>query len=344
MNECDLNKIMDRVESEIASVLNEKCFYERFSLKYSKTSDSLKTHLLTPLIDITLRGGKRIRPVLLILITRLLLGDETAAYSYSPVIEAIHTASLIHDDIEDSSFKRRGDKTLHIKYGVDTALNAASYLYFFALSLIEKQKGDVRALLYNVTIEALTLLHLGQAFDIKHHSDYDLTFDYEMYSTCVALKTGTLFSLVANVALIFSGKELEKSEEPTLFNELGVAFQMLDDLKNISSGNKGKDRGDDIVEGKLSFPIILYLDERKCEKKKIISLFKRAKQEGISSTAVNECCTLLEESGVLEKGLEIAHKKIDNVFDKLYSLHKNSFVLDVIKEFFLKNTALKSTI
>ena len=342
ISECDLKQIIDKIESEILHFLNENLFFELFSVKYLDASFSLKSHLLTPLLDITSRGGKRLRPVFLILLTRLFLGDEKAAYSYAPVIEAIHTASLVHDDIEDGSVKRRGESALHIKYGIDTALNAASYLYFFALSLIEKQDKDRKASLYKETTESLTLLHLGQAFDIRHHSNYDLPFTYKDYTTCVALKTGELFSLAAKAALIFSGKACEKREEPALFSELGIAFQMFDDLQNISSGNKGKDRGDDIVEGKLSFPIVLYLEERISEKTKIISLFKRAKEEGILSSAVNECCKLLEKNGILEKGLEIAKKKADTVFDKLYSLHKNSFELDVIKELFFKSTAFKN--
>lgn len=344
MNECDLKKIIKRIEHEITINFNEKYFYDHFLPEYSPSPiSSLGSHLFTPILDITSRGGKRLRPVLLILITKLFSGDEDAAYRFAPVIEAIHTASLVHDDIEDGSVKRRGEDALHIKYGIDTALNAGSWLYFFALSLIEKQNKDIRESLYAVTVQALTLLHLGQAFDIKHHSNYELIFNYDMYTTCVSLKTGSLFSLVAKTALILAGKELDDREEPNLFSKLGVAFQMLDDLKNVCQGNKGKHRGDDIVEGKLSFPIVLYLEERSEKKKEIISLFNRAKKEGISSSAVNECCSLLESSGILEKGLEIAQKKIDTVFDKLYTLHKNSSTLDIIKELFFKNTSLENT-
>ena len=117
-----------------------------------------------------------------------------------------------------------------------------------------------------------------------------------------------------------------------MFRELGIIFQMQDDIKNISTGNKGKDRGDDRVEGKLSFPIILYLENNCNEKAKIINFFERAKKEGITSQAVNECCNLLEKT--VEEGQNTIRKTLDKIFFELHKIHNNSCDLDIIESLF----------
>ena len=169
--------------------------------------------------------------------------------------------------------------------------------------------------------------------DIKHHSDYHLYFDEAMYEHLVSLKTGTLFSLSANLALLFSNKK--DSLLPRIFNEVGIVFQMLDDLKNIEkTGIKGKFRGDDIVEGKLSFPIVLFLEKYPDEKERIIEFFAEAKKDGISSKAVEECCSLLRDSGTVEKGFKIANDKLDFVINKLNQVYGYSSDMKIITNIF----------
>ena len=325
--------IIKQINEELEKAINEISISSLLSLDSSLSFEAIKTHIIFPCNDMICRGGKRIRPLLLILLTKLLEGNEEEAFKASPIIEAMHTASLIHDDIEDSSPKRRGEPSTYIKYGLDVALNAGSSLYFFALALIARHKKEVQASLYNLCVNALSLLHIGQAMDIKHHSNYNLHFDMAMYEHLVTLKTGTLFSLSANLALIFSNKR--NSLLPQIFNEAGVAFQMFDDLKNVAkTGIKGKEQGDDIVEGKLSFPIVLYLEEHPDDKEKIISYFTKAKKEGIFSKAIQDCCLLLESSGVIEKGFNIAKNKLDACFNQLKNIHGTSPYFDMVKDIF----------
>ena len=110
---------------------------------------------------------------------------------------------------------------------------------------------------------------------------------------------------------------------------------MFDDLKNVAkTGIKGKEQGDDIVEGKLSFPIVLYLEEHPDDKEKIISYFSKAKKEGIFSKAIQDCCLLLESSGVIEKGFNIAKNKLDACFNQLKNIHGTSPYFDMVKDIF----------
>ncbi|MGP1439177.1 MAG: polyprenyl synthetase family protein [Treponema sp.] len=324
-----LEAIIEQINEEIKKAIDEKNISSFLSNDLTLSSDSIRTHIISPCNDIISRGGKRIRPLLLILLTQLLNGNEKEAFKITPIIEAIHTASLIHDDIEDASPKRRGEPSIHIKYGLDVALNAGSALYFFALSLIQKQEKSIQCSLYNLCINALSLLHIGQAMDIKHHSNYNLHFDIEMYEHLASLKTGTLFSLVAEIALVLSNKEDKLL--PKIFSDIGITFQMLDDLKNITkTGIKGKNIGDDIVEGKLSFPIVLYLEENPKNKEKIIKFFIQAKKEGASSKAVKECCLLLENSGILKKGFDIAKNRLKTSLNLLNTHYKTSSSMDRI--------------
>ena len=326
-----IQKIEDELRSSfsVGSILEDSCIS-----RVPYIQDALQSHLLSPSSAIMERGGKRLRPLLLILLTRMFGGDEFFAYKATPLIEGVHTASLIHDDIEDGSILRRSAPALHVVHGVDVALNAGTALYLFSLGLIEKQKESIRAPMYKASIEALKKLHIGQAMDIKHHNNYALPFDVGMYEAMARLKTGTLFALASEIALLISEKRCDEGGACVLFEELGLAFQMLDDIKNISTGNVGKERGDDIVEGKLSFPIVLHLAKKPKDKELIISFFARAKKEGIASQAVGRCCELLESSGVVEEGGQIAKKKVDLVFEKLYKLYGSSFELDLVASVF----------
>lgn len=339
MQNTELTNTIENINREMQQAFSSKNMKAWLATDIASNSVqlALETHILSPCLDIMNRGGKRLRPLLLLQLTKMLSGDEEAAYKFSPVIEGLHTASLIHDDIEDASLKRRGEVSAHIKYGMDVSLNAAAALYFFAIKLIEEQKTSFKLSLYQECIASLSLLHLGQAMDIKHHSNYSIPFNYEIYERISSLKTGTLFSLAIKVALIFSQKQDENMIASKALNELGVAFQMFDDLANISSGNKGKDRGDDIVEGKMSFPIVLYLQKDEKNKAFILQFFEQAKKEGITSQAVATCCALLEESGVIKEGLSIAKEKRDKAFSTLESIFGTSSQLDMIKSIFTKN-------
>ena len=331
-----MEAIIKQLDEAIEKAINEVSISSLLDLDSSLSFDSIKTHIIEPCNDMILRGGKRLRPLLVVLCTKMLEGDEDEALLFAPIIEAIHTASLIHDDIEDSSPKRRGKPSTYIKYGLDVALNAGSSLYFFALSLINRHKKEIHLPLYNLCVNALSLLHIGQAMDIKHHSNYHLHFDRAMYEHLVSLKTAVLFSLSANVALVFSNREVPLLAK--VFNEAGVAFQMLDDLKNVAeTGIKGKAIGDDIVEGKLSFPIVLYLEEHPENKEKLIQLFAKAKKEGIASDAVKECCLLLRDSKVIEKGFNIAKNKLNSAISQLKELggncHYNNLIANIFESF-----------
>ena len=138
--------------------------------------------LTQPCAHLVSLGGKRWRPLLLVLCAQMTAQakktdvDLTKAYGLTPLVEFAHTASLIHDDIEDGADTRRGKPCAHISYGMDVAINAGSWLYFEATTAIKALdiSSDEKLRLYELFLQELRLLHLGQAMDIKWHRNPDL--------------------------------------------------------------------------------------------------------------------------------------------------------------------------
>jgi octaprenyl-diphosphate synthase len=275
--------------------------------------------LVEPCCDLLARGGKRWRPLLLVL-----AGDQSeSAYKLTPLVEFAHTASLIHDDIEDSSDMRRGASAAHIVWGVDTALNAASWLYFQAAVCIRNAGLSVvlENRLYALYLEELRNLHLGQAMDISWHKNNTALPSTDEYMTMIRLKTGTLASLAVKIGLYTGGAEesLAMSAGKIAAN-IGAAFQILDDVTNLTTGNPGKKRGDDIVEGKKSYPVLLHIEKNKRDFPLIAAYFQQAKHEGVDSSAIESCILLLTKSDAIAQAIAFAHTLIHNACDDFRNL------------------------
>ncbi|MDR2842717.1 MAG: polyprenyl synthetase family protein [Spirochaetaceae bacterium] len=277
---CDYRQILKKIEDTInnslpsdqnTSLLNEIFFKNHYCAAYNPNSPLSAAALCEPCLELLSRGGKRWRPLLMYLVCKALGGGE-AALPLSPLVELCHNASLIHDDIEDNSDLRRGKPCIHKMYGIDTAINSGSFLYFLPLTCIDRLEApsEIKLRLYSIWAENMRRLHLGQSLDIYWHRSSAFIPQIDQYFTMCALKTGVLakFAVLtgALAAEISAGSE-EKArfiaEQGNALSsaaeKIGIAFQILDDVKNLSSGIAGKTRADDIVEGKKSLPVILYL-------------------------------------------------------------------------------------
>ncbi|MDR2574985.1 MAG: polyprenyl synthetase family protein, partial [Treponema sp.] len=132
-------------------------------------SPELAASLIQPGWDLVKRGGKRWRPLLMVLAAECVAGESggEAALSLTPLVEFPHNASLIHDDIEDSSDERRGKPAVHIIYGEDTAINAGAFMYFLPLACLSAWKGNpqIKEQIWATWARHMRALHLGQAMD-----------------------------------------------------------------------------------------------------------------------------------------------------------------------------------
>ncbi len=283
-------------------------------------------------------GGKRWRPLLLVLSAELAasplqsIPEEAEnlinqAYHLTPLVEFVHTASLIHDDIEDNSDLRRGKPAAHCIYGQDVALNAGSWLYFQAAQCIFQSAMDssLQNALLREYFTQVRRLHLGQSLDISWHNKDDFIPSVNQYLGMTRLKTGTLAFLASKIGFIAGGGSQDEAD--ILAEEaatIGVGFQILDDVINLTTGIKGKSKGDDIVEGKKSLPVIYFLQDHPEEKDHLVSLFKTAAKEGQESPAVLEALTLLNESGAVEKAMTQSRRLIHDSCNKILKAYPDT--------------------
>jgi octaprenyl-diphosphate synthase len=289
-------------------------------------SPELVKSLTEPGRDLINRGGKRWRPLLMTLVCESLGGGD-AALPLVPLVEFCHNASLIHDDIEDGSGERRGKPAVHLIYGLDTALNGGSFLYFLALDCVDSwtAPGELKNQAYALWAAQMRQLHLGQAMDIRWHRDSLALPDIDEYLAMTALKTGSLARLAACLGVIaatpalstaFTSPDMDAEKESRHFAEmaeellsrfggaaekLGVGFQILDDVKNLDAGNPGKQRGDDVVEGKKSLPVLLYLHRKPERRDFVLRCFGVARAGGAGVPEVEELVQALKTEGVLEE-------------------------------------------
>ncbi|MDR2343474.1 MAG: polyprenyl synthetase family protein [Spirochaetaceae bacterium] len=278
--------------------------------------------LLEPGIDLLERGGKRWRPLLMQLVCESLGGGD-AAMPLAPIVEFCHNASLIHDDIEDNSAERRGKPAVHLLYGTDAAINSGCFMYFLPLSCIDGWDAppEARLKLYSLWALSMRALHLGQSLDIAWHNDWESLPSVDDYYTMCALKTGVLARFAVDAGCLAAcaaggggggggGKALPLAKAA---EKLGVGFQVLDDVNNLRYGVPGKRRGDDIVEGKKSLPVLLYLhgaapDTAETDRRR--SLVRRcfdaasAAAEAAAEAAVEELTSALSAAGCLDRAGE----------------------------------------
>jgi len=293
---------------------------EMFSETVKKIDDESLRVLLTPVKDMLSRGGKRWRPLLLTLVCECLGGGD-AALPLTPLIEFSHNASLIHDDIEDDSEERRGKPAIHKIYGVDTAINSGSFLYFLALSCIESYNGNNKTLIYKLWSEYMRCLHLGQAIDISWHKKITFIPKMDEYFVMCALKTGSLARLAAEAGAYSANASAEIAVKfGNAAEKLGIAFQILDDVKNLTTGVPGKLRGDDIVEGKKSLPVLLYLIRYPEKRETVYYCFHAAKINGPAAPEVEELINTLHAAGVLSESEEKAHSMLLEVRETFSSI------------------------
>lgn len=339
-----LSKIDKILKDKLPDIYEESWKDSFFDQLPRYVPDNFIAKLIIPCKKLVELGGKRWRPLLLVLCAEMAAekngGSEAnieTAYQLTPLIEFVHNASLIHDDIEDNSDMRRGKPAAHIVYGTDVALNSGTWLYFAASQCISDINASVELKnhLYETYLTELRRLHLGQAMDIEWHRQKDFIPSSDEYFAMTQLKTGTLASLAAKIGILAGGGSYEEASLIGSYAaKIGIGFQILDDIINLTTGNKGKKRGDDIVEGKKSLPLILHLQNKPGDLNKIIKYFKKAEKEGPSSKAVENCIELLNSTDAIEKALDISRQLIKETCAQISDRYNNSESAELVTKLF----------
>lgn len=253
------------------------------------------------------RGGKRWRPLVMILSHDLHGGSLKTIDDLSTLVELPHNGSLIIDDIEDKAEERRGGPAIHLVHGIDMAVNTGNFLYFEPTYLIE-QSGLPEALQYRMVkfyLRVMRRLHFGQGLDIVWHNDHGYLPARAEYLQMCRFKTGALSRLAAELGAASAGaSEAQIEAVGGLWEDIGVGFQILDDVKNLVTGNPGKMRGDDIVEGKKSLPVLLHGERSSDRGQSLLNLFGEVTAARTAGQPVQplieQAIGLMEASGSLK--------------------------------------------
>ncbi|HUX21301.1 MAG TPA: polyprenyl synthetase family protein [Spirochaetia bacterium] len=255
--------------------------------------------IMRPVRELLIRGGKRWRPLVCLLSCEL-YGDGARALPLSVVVELAHNGTLVVDDIEDRSEYRRGGSSVHLLFGEDVAINAGNMLYFLPTYLIDSgpYSDPEKSALYRMYTEDMRRLHFGQGLDIQWHAEHAHRPTRGEYLQMCRLKTGSLARMAARMGVFVGGGGGERADRfGRVWEEIGVAFQIIDDVKNLTTGIPGKHRGDDIVEGKKSLPVIIASEKGGAISARLDNCFRDAKSGGPSSPAVEEAISIMESSG-----------------------------------------------
>lgn len=284
---------------------------------------ALAAEIEAPGRDLLALGGKRWRPLLLALSCRMCGGGEDAAIALAPVVELAHNGSLIIDDIEDGADLRRGAPAAHLRHGLDLAINAGNLLYFLPAGyLVAADLDDATELqVHRLYGRAMLRLHYGQGLDILWHREPDRIPSLPEYFTMCRAKSGSLAGLAAAL-----GATAARAPEPAAAllgeagEEFGVCFQIIDDVRNLTTGNPGKRRGDDLVEGKKSLPVILYCNRDDASRRRMVALLatcSAADSVDSAGCAVEEAISLMNESGVIAEARTMARRRYRAVIGRL---------------------------
>ncbi len=332
-----------KIEEAIASTLPEKVDIRWMQSVAGDLLEGVRQEtidlIMRPVRELLTRGGKRWRPLVCTLSCELYGGGDRAL-PLAVVVELAHNGTLVVDDIEDRSEWRRGASSVHLLFGEDVAINAGNMLYFLATYLIDSgpYTDGEKADLYRMYTEDMRRLHFGQGLDIQWHAEHAHRPSREEYLQMCRLKTGSLARMAARMGVTVGGGGSERADRfGRVWEEIGVAFQILDDVRNLTTGVPGKHRGDDIVEGKKSLPVIIASEKGRELSDRLNECFLRAKEGGPSSSAVEEAISLMESCGsIREAELEattMINRARSEILDRCPEGEAKALLLDLLSRF-----------
>ncbi len=301
---------------------------------YSFDLEAWKRVCSGPFYELFDRGGKRLRPLLTILIHDALKGSCAEVHQFAIISEIIHSGTLIVDDIEDNSKFRRGKPPVHKVHGINISINNGYFLSFFP-QLIIKQSNlneEKKAKLYNTIVEEMTRIHIGQGMDLLWSQEKQYGISLDEYLQMCAYKTGALLRIAMKIGAILADAPeeiLAKLEE--LAASMGIAFQIQDDILNLKpTGEWGKETGEDITEGKLTYMSIDVMSQADEEDKKELAR--------ILAAAIEDKAEIQKAIDIMDKydSFSRAHKFSEQLIESSKKIVNESFGDSEYKRVFLE--------
>jgi len=255
-------------------------------------------------------GGKRIRPALLFLISNALSNQQTVPHRHeiAAVLEFIHTATLLHDDVVDESDLRRGRKTANAVFGNAASVLVGDFLYSRAFQMMVVP-GELKIM--EILSSATNIIAEGEVLQLLNLNDPLVS--EERYYKVILYKTAKLFEASAELgAVLAKANALQNQAAAEFGRHIGVVFQLIDDWLDYAAQSSvlGKNAGDDLREGKPTLPLIYLLNEGTTHQKEMAA--RAIEQiEDCDDEFFNEVLQAVKTSGALEYTLSQAHLKAE---------------------------------
>lgn len=265
------------------------------------------------------RKGKQMRPMFVFLSAGASGGISESTYRGASLIELLHTATLVHDDVVDDSQYRRGFFSINALWKNKIAVLVGDYLLSRGL-LLSVDNGDYQLL--KIVSEAVRKMSEGELLQMEKARLLDISED--VYYQIIEQKTASLIASCCAVGAASSGSENGTVEKMRLFGEkIGMAFQIKDDLFDYGNDKIGKPVGIDIKEKKMTLPLIHALQKSKwLEKRKIINIIKNHSE---NSKKVAEVIRFVKDKGGLEYAQGVMKKYYDEALDILNEFQDSAY-------------------
>lgn len=286
------------IKAPIASELSE--FIELFNESLTH-NDGL---LGTALAHIRQRGGKRMRPMLILLMAKNFGRVSAVTQNAAVGLELLHTASLVHDDVVDESSERRGQASVNATYDNKVAVLVGDYILSTALlrvSMTDHQK------IVQLLAELGRTLAAGEILQLSNIQNQE--FSEDIYYQIINNKTAALFEACAKIGAISAGATDEEVQEAAKFGQnIGIIFQIRDDIFDyFDSKEIGKPTGNDMLEGKLTLPVIYALNKGNYES--MHTLARKVKAGTVNADEIAVLVEFTKEQG----GIEYAERRMEEI-------------------------------
>ena len=309
---------------------------------FKATDTTIRTHLSSEVAlvgqiaeYIIQAGGKRLRPILVLTVARACgygtQATQTHHHTLAAVIELIHTATLLHDDVVDESDLRRGRKTANAMFGNAASVLVGDFLYSRAFQMMV---GVGRMDVMQVLSDATNIISEGEVLQLMNIGDADVST--EQYLTVIRYKTAKLFEAAARLgAMLADAPQATVEAMATLGMHLGTAFQLIDDVLDYAGDTEaiGKNVGDDLREGKPTLPILHALShgspEAQTTLRQVIETSGAAIDDG--SIAFAHAMALVQDSGGIAFARAAAHAEADLAAAALAVLPTSEFKTALLK-------------
>ena len=284
----------------------------------------IRLHSDVPLVNqiaeyIINAGGKRIRPQLVLLIANAHQYQGSHHHELAAVVEFIHTATLLHDDVVDESSLRRGRQTANALFGNAASVLVGDFLYSRAFQMMVAV-NDIRVM--RILADATNVIAEGEVLQLLNMHDPDIT--EERYLQVIRSKTAKLFEAAAQLGALVAGASDDDIEAAAEYGRsLGTAFQLIDDVLDYS-GNAaeiGKNVGDDLREGKATLPLIFLMQNGTSQQRELV----RACIENGDEQHFDDILAAITTSGALDYTRQEAKKSAQRASAAISSLTDSPF-------------------